>query len=361
MMKINDIIDLPHEQNNANVGHVCDKCNKSFRYNSDYKRHIDRKNSCQKEEKQLQFKQRKTCEYCNKIFARSDALPKHLLICKSKLVKDKGTEKDKEKEIILKQFMDEMQAMRQQIAELKEHKTIVNGNIIEGDMNNTTNNTNNLQQNIHNDIKIIAYGKEDLSFITNENYELILNKGFKSVPHLVEYIHLNQNMPQNQNIYISNVRDKYILIFDGKQWQLKERDDVLQEMIENNTDILSEKFDELVDTLDESTVAKFKRFLNEKDENRIINQIKEDLKLMLYNKKLITEIKPRLPYNSQNKKIIPNVDNKSKDEPVNDLVVLDSVHPDNKPDNNHESDSTNDSDEIIIVTNKKRNINKKIL
>ena len=236
---------------------------------------------------------------------------------------NKDTDKQKEQAEILDMLMKEMTDMKQKqehmqdkIIKLESENTQlktkltkkttvkgnrVNGNLVNGDMNTNTQNTVN---NIHNDIKIIAYGKEDLSFITDDNYRLLLNKGFKSVQNLVEYIHLNQNKPENQNIYVSNMRDNYVLIFDGNQWQLKERDDVLQEMIENKTDILSEKFDELIKTLDESTIKKFKRFLDEKDEDRVVEQIKKELKLILYNKKLIKELPARIGCSDNNKQNI---------------------------------------------------------
>ena len=46
-------------------------------------------------------------------------------------------------------------------------------------------------------------------------------------------------------------------------------------MVYNKTDILSEKFEELVDHLDEATVRKFHRFLDQKDEDLVISSIKK--------------------------------------------------------------------------------------
>ena len=77
------------------------------------------------------------------------------------------------------------------------------------------------------------------------------------------------------------MRDNYVLIYDGKKWQLRERENVLQDMVYSKTDILNEKFEELVDRLDEPTVRKFRRFLNQKDEDTVISNIKKDLKLLL--------------------------------------------------------------------------------
>ena len=283
------------------IKYECTKCGRTFKFNCEYIRHTSRKSTCDDSKKDEEYAAKRTCTYCNKTFTRINTLTHHMDKCKNKMSDEleieneneavnininanKEIDKQKEQAEILAILMKEMTEMKQQmkqeqeerklereqmqntITELKTKLTkkatvkgnLVNGNLVNGDMNTNNQNTVN---NIHNDIKIIAYGKEDLSFITDDNYRLLLNKGFKSVQNLVEYIHLNQNKPENQNIYVSNMRDNYVLIFDGNQWQLKERDDVLQEMIENKTDILSEKFDELIKTLDESTIKKFKRFL----------------------------------------------------------------------------------------------------
>ena len=53
--------------------------------------------------------------------------------------------------------------------------------------------------------------------------------------------------------------------------------------------MLNGKFDELVDQLDEFTINKFNRFLDKKDDDAVINSIKKDLKLMMYNKRKIVE------------------------------------------------------------------------
>jgi hypothetical protein len=70
---------------------------------------------------------------------------------------------------------------------------------------------------------------------------------------------------------------------------LKERDSVLQQLVDDKTSILSVKFDELLDGLDEPTVRKFKRFIDQSDDNEVVTQMKSDLKLVLYNNRKIAE------------------------------------------------------------------------
>ena len=112
---------------------------------------------------------------------------------------------------------------------------------------------------------------------------------FKSVPTLAEQVHFDRNKPENHNVYISNIQTNYAIVYDGKDWKLKERDNVLQQLVDDKTAILSDKFDDLLTNLDEPTVRKFQRFLDQNDEDKVVAGIKNDLKLLLYNNKKIPE------------------------------------------------------------------------
>ena len=202
----------------------------------------------------------------------------------TKLLKEK-----EDQDIKLEKVLETMEEMKKEIIQLKNKSNKIVNSTQNAENIQNNNNCNNKIQNVHNEIKIIAYGKEDLSHILEKDYKMILNKGFKSVPALMESIHFNKNKPENHNIYISNMRDNHVLIYDGNEWQLKERDDLLQEIVYNKSDILNKKFDELVDQLDEFTIRKFNRFLDKKDDDAIINSIKKDLKLLMYNKRKIVE------------------------------------------------------------------------
>ena len=118
-------------------------------------------------------------------------------------------------------------------------------NVIEKQQNN--NQTNIKQLNIN----LVAHGKEDLRFITTAQIKLILNKGFKSVEDLIKFTHFNRNHPECHNIYISNIKDTYCMIYDGEAWNLTERGDTLQQIYEDKSEYLVERFEELQEQLNE--------------------------------------------------------------------------------------------------------------
>ena len=79
------------------------------------------------------------------------------------------------------------------------------------------NNMNNIhiqnKQINNNTIKLVAFGNEDLSYITDTVCKKILNKGYMSVPGLIEHVHFDKNKPENHNIYVSNMRNNNVMIF----------------------------------------------------------------------------------------------------------------------------------------------------
>ena len=234
------------------------------------------------------------CNYCQKTFSRKDNLIRHLDgRCRTK------TETENQKETIYQTLMKQYDEFKRENRERFDELEKKNRELLEEitrmrsenkvqNHTHTTNNTMNVQQNNIN-IRVLAFNKEDTSTITDDVYTQILAKGFKSIEMFVERLHFDRNKPENHNIYISNIRDKYALVYDGSEWRLKERDGVLQQMIYDKSDILSGKFDELAHRLDDATINKFNRFLEKKDEDHVIGKIKNEIKLLLYNSRRIPE------------------------------------------------------------------------
>ena len=50
-----------------------------------------------------------------------------------------------------------------------------------------------------------------------------MNKGFKSVPKLIEEIHFNDEKPENKNIMIPNKKENLVKVFQGDKWIYKNK------------------------------------------------------------------------------------------------------------------------------------------
>jgi hypothetical protein len=220
----------------------CEICEKIFSTNGNLKKHKNKQKSCKNISEQQ-------CQYCLKTFCRKNYVSVHInKSCKIKKQLDNDKETIYQNLIKEKQIMSEnMNEINNKLSKLENKQTT---NIIN---NNITNNTNNtiINNTINNNIKITAFGKEDLHKISDAVIAKIMNKGLQSVLQLIKYVHYNENKPENHNVYISNLRDSYAMFFNGDDWKLKQKEEIIDQLLDDKKCHLLEKFDDLINNLDE--------------------------------------------------------------------------------------------------------------
>jgi hypothetical protein len=143
---------------------------------------------------------------------------------------------------------------------------------------NTTNNTTNNTVNIQNNITLLAYKDTDTSHLTEKDY-MYCTKQPNGVQHLIEKIHFNPMKPENRNISISNLKDKYMMIYNGKQWMMVHKEDELDK-IYTHKEMLMEEW------LEEHPELKESCYQYIQEEERVRDHLTENIKLMMYNKSL---------------------------------------------------------------------------
>ena len=139
---------------------------------------------------------------------------------------------------------------------------------------------NGIINNIHNNnIKILNYKDSDLTHLTDKDYAYCIGRTNNSIKTLSELIHFNPTKPENMNIFKSNLKNEYITLKEHDVWVVKK---YLDDFIEDKELILEEwleregeKYPGLRD--------KFNIFINNKDNENILNTIKENICLLLYN------------------------------------------------------------------------------
>jgi len=87
-------------------------------------------------------------------------------------------------------------------------------------INNTTNNTVNIQN-----ITLLAYKDTDTSHLTPKDYMHCIREPH-GMTQLIEKIHFNPMKPENRNISMSNLKDKYMMMYDGEQWLMVHKDKI---------------------------------------------------------------------------------------------------------------------------------------
>ena len=283
-LKIKDIIE-------------CDFCKKIFMIKQDLlihykicKNYLEHDKTI--DEKKTDDKQFK-CDYCNFIFTRKDSLEKHL----DNRCKVKKQQENNKGQVIFTQLLNKMDLLEQQNKEIKEqnnkilyeNKKLKNNMIINENSDNNTINystNNNTIGNLIN-FQLVAFGKEDYKKLTEKEYKYILNDGFKSVLEFVNQLHFDKNRPEYHNIYISNLRDNYVMVYDGTTWKLRNRKETIEKLYEDKKNMLVNKLKELINILPRSAINKFEKFLNNQQDNKIKKGIIEQIKLLLHNNRNI--------------------------------------------------------------------------
>jgi DNA-directed RNA polymerase subunit RPC12/RpoP len=218
------------------VEYKCTKCGKEFQKKWDYEQHCDRKYSCDKEDIIK-------CEKCGKSFSHSSSMYRHTKGCDGKNIVN----------------------IEQQ--NIEQHNT----NVVEGDFN------------VDGDVKVVKFGEENLSYISDDTFKKIIGRGFKSLEEFMNHVHFNKDHPENHNIYVASMKDGHVITYNGERWDVGLADQVLDDLIQQKSDILEEKYDEIVDKLSPMESKKFNNFMNRKDDEKVNLKLKRELRVQLYN------------------------------------------------------------------------------
>ena len=226
------------------------------------------------------------CHYCLKTFKYKQGMYRHIkYTCKKNKDEDFKelarllNEKDKQIEKKDKQIEKMQLTMQKQIDKLTQKLQIQN--VVHGDVNN--------QNNIYN-IQLLNYKDTDYSHLTPKDYMRCIRDCNHCVKSLIEKVHFNEIKPENMNIYISNIKGNYAMIYNGNQWQIVNKKEQIDDLYEYNEVILETWYDDYKEQYPE-IIKSFQRYLKNKDENDIINDVKKQILFMLYNnRKMIQEI-----------------------------------------------------------------------
>lgn len=210
------------------------------------------------------------CKYCGKIYKHKQSVNKHI---KYSCTKNKDEDlkelvrlmnlqiQQKDKELQYQKEQNEKQ--QKQIDKLMDKLKVPN------------------ITNIQNNINLLSYKDTDVSHLTDIDYSGAIKQVTFCVKSMIEKIHFNPLKPENRNIYISNIKDKYIMVYEDNNWNLKNKSYELDNLYDKNEMLLEDWLEsygtpELRD--------KYSRYLNNKENEDTMIMIKDEIKLMMYNK-----------------------------------------------------------------------------
>ncbi len=330
------------------VNYKCVKCGKNYTDKAQYARHLNRKYTCNKNiiplkpaekitenaENSAEFAEKTAenllnfaenlqnsgennynnldeikkihqCKYCNKILTRNYHLKKHLETCKVKqklensgLIKEetkdngelviKMIETIKEHSNLIYKLSNENKELNDKLISLSKQETSGtitnsnnnnsnNNNINNGTINNTTNNTI---------INVLPFGQEDLSHLTDEDYEKIIKKRRMCIFEYLKKVHFDLNKPENHNVILHNKRENHIEVYNKEDnWEIQKADEVIKLMVDKGTPILINYYEDNKNKKIKIVDKHYERFINEYNEGdeEFFDAIYEDLKIEIFN------------------------------------------------------------------------------
>ena len=234
------------------------------------------------------------CKYCDKDFTTKQAMYRHIkYTCKKnndedikelvRLLNEQTKNKDKE----LCEMKKQNENMQKQIDKLSNKLQIQNINTL-SNSNNTYNSKNSHNNTVNYNIQLLNYDKTDYSHLTEKDYFKCIIDCNHCVKTLIEKVHFNDKKPENKNIYISNIKNKYIMLYKNNKWQLVNRKEQIDDLYEYNEYVLETWYEEYK-TIYPEMIKSFERYLQNKEEDETLNNVKEEILLMLYNNRLVEQ------------------------------------------------------------------------
>ena len=143
-------------------------------------------------------------------------------------------------------------------------------------LNKVENNTNN----VYNIFQLNEYGKEDISYISDNYVEDILNNPDYSITELVKHIHFNPEHPENMNIKITNKNKPYASIYNNKGWKIVDRKEIIYDLVRKGFTIIKDK------VINEPMLCDKKYQMFKKNTNRKTKEILRNTDILVMNNSL---------------------------------------------------------------------------
>jgi hypothetical protein len=184
---------------------------------------------------------------------------------------------------------------------------LINNNTTNNTNTNTINSNNTNSNNIINNIKIelVKFGDENLEKLLNKNeMKEIINKMCLCVEESIKKVHFNKNRPEFNNIFITNLRASIAHIFDGSQFIVAPKNDIVNQLFDkhfsNIESFISENdFEEL--NFSETKQKKLLEFINSlNDDTTVFIDYTDNEKKYPNRKSFKIKLLKELIYNNSN-------------------------------------------------------------
>ena len=120
-----------------------------------------------------------------------------------------------------------------------------------------------------------------------------LKKGFQSPVTLTDKIHFNDKYPENHNVFTPDVKNKHSFMLDNDKWLKKFTTNVIDLIFDKTIEIIQTNLLIHGDKLLPSKLSAIERLIdldtNNEEDAEIVKIIKDDMTLLLFNKRYMVE------------------------------------------------------------------------
>jgi len=260
------------------VQYICKKCDKHFDRKFLYDQHKNRKTDCSnkynsgsKSSKKIDY----VCKKCKRNFSRKDLLTRHSKNCKSNTNKNKGNNN----------------------ANLNGKKNINGEKNINGNENIFNKNSKNSKITVNKDnnvnVILLNYPPDKYSFASDIGSILKSDKNL--IMEIIKKTNINKDRPEHHNIYYPDHKKSVGEIYKNNRWNFKKIDEIINTMIENNTDCLKTYLNDLGLSLDKDINHKITKACQEFYNVDARKKLASYIKMLLFdNRKMIKKTKSKV-------------------------------------------------------------------
>lgn len=275
--------------------YYCKCCNYTTHIKSNYTKHMKTKKHQKISQNIAKFspdlakfspKNEFKCKYCDSIFKHQSSLSKHIKYsCK------KNDDEDLKELVRLLnlQLQEQQENSKNQISMMQKQINLLTKKLqIQKITNNTTNinNHNTMNNNQVYNIQLLNFNNTDYSHLTDKDYIKCINDVNHCIKSLICKVHFDPAKPENHNIYISNLKNKYVMMYRNNNWDVVDRKKTIDDMYDYNQLAIEEWYDQYKDKYPK-IVKSFERYLSNISQDDTLNDVKELITQLLYNKRHI--------------------------------------------------------------------------
>ena len=264
-----------------------------------------------------------TCEICNRTFNSRSTKSMHKKKCTLK--NDDKIEQLEEKNKILEDTINEL---KKQVSSILQEKGKIHHKTLQKINNQLTNNNNINNGNINNGQIInntfVKFGDVDYQrILDNKQVRHILNQQFMSLEESIKLVHFNKDLPEYNNVFITNMRDDIGYIFNGKEFISIKKNEMVNELIDSHIKEINLSLEKHKNNLNEKYVTRLEKFLDmlNDDDTKFTDQNNQRT-YPSYKAYKINSLK-LLIYNSSDKKKLDELNNielKEKTYEIEDII-----------------------------------------